>query len=234
MSQKERENYSLTAQPASAPLWPDTTEESVLSFASCLNSYKSYTQSKPSSGPGRFLFIYPHCNTQVCVPFGFHPSQGMLLGSSASQQLPPALSVPIKPPLWSQRSVSWQHLHIYEKGGYRLLVCMNYNAPEVRVTLSCCGCQNHFLLFSHPWPPLSSWILHITELSCVHMPFYKDLLSRRQETPVSWFLFQEWLFPEIGLRPDFPFVLFIQTEMNILQVSFKGVSANLEFPKTPR
>lgn len=69
---------------------------------------------------------------------------------------------------------------------------------------------------------------------CVPMTSYKDLLSRRQETPILHFVFQEWLFSETGLRPGFAFVLFIQLEKHLLQVSFKDVSSNLEFPQMSR
>lgn len=48
-----------------------------------------------------------------------------------------------------------------------LLPAMNCSA--LKELLFCCCCsQNHFLFFSHPWPLLSSWVLHITELLCVH------------------------------------------------------------------
>lgn len=50
-----------------------------------------------------------------------------------------------------------------------ILSAMNYSALKERVTLFLLCSQNHFLLFSPPWPLLSSWVFHITELLHVHV-----------------------------------------------------------------
>lgn len=93
------------------------------------------------------------------------------------------------------QSFSWQHLYLCEKGGYKPPVCHELRCSLIKESHFFVVVVVRIIAFSFPIPGLS-WAHKYSTLLSFHvsMTSYKGLLSRRQETPLLHFLFQEWDF----------------------------------------
>lgn len=199
-------DYLVTVWPASVPVWPEAMEESMLSLTSNLTKRVTLRANHPQALEG-FIYLASLQYTGQRDPWP-PPKQSSAfrlfsLTAASSHSLCSHQTSSMEAEEYL--SPSWQHLHVYNKGGYR--TCLLWTTVPLKKESQLFFFLVRTISFSFPIPSLYWAQWYPTLLSFwVSM---QSLLSRKQETPFLHLLFQEWVFPEIGLKLVFAFVLFV-------------------------